>query len=531
MAQVARRSGWRTLAPLATAALVSACGGGGNEAVDDTDTALPAGVDRVHALVASATSPNCLRVPAVATPTGQRQVRDFGALPDDNRDDTDAIQRALDALRAGQTLVFSPGRYQISRSLHVRNPGITITGTNATIHATNPDDQALVIEADNTTVSSLTFTAVTDVRRSAAQHSRIVVAAWIGGGNYRYVYNTVIRDNRIVNAGDPGTPTANSASAAGILLLRANGFLVAGNTVARTLADGIHVTAGSKNGRILNNVVRETGDDMIGVVSYMGTSRPVSPATVLANWFTRVENYLVRNVLVAGNQLSGPYWGRGIAVVGGQSITIARNTIDNVPLAAGVFVGREAGYQTFGVENMLIENNLIRDVQTRSPPYDFQNRFATAWRTGHGAVEIQAGLLEDEAANVGFRESAAVRNVLMRGTIVDRAEFSGARAGVNIVQTLTLIDASGQSVQRRVVAGEVHNVGFANSQFNNVIANNTPGRAALRVPSVELSTSGVYCTGNTRDGPAYQPSVCKQAAEPAVRGAPLNCSPEGALLQ
>ena len=407
----------------------------------------------------------------------------------------------------------------------------TITGPNATIHATNPDDQAPRIDADNTTVSSLTFTAVTNVRRSAAWHSRIVVAADIGGGNYRTVYNTVIRNNRIVNAGAPGTPTANSASAGGILLMRANGFLVANNTVVRTLADGIHVTAGSKNGRILNNVVRETGDDMIGVVSYTSSSRPISPATVLSSWNTRVENYLVRNILVAGNQLGGQYWGRGIAVVGGQSITIARNTIDNMPLAAGVFLGREAGYQTFGVENVLIENNLIRDVQTRSPPYDFQNRFASSSPSGHGAVEIQAGLFADEAANGAFRESVAVRNVLMRGNVVDLAAYTGARAGVNLVQTLTLTDASGHSVQRNVVAGEVHNVGFANNQFNNVIATNTPGREALRVPSVELSTHGVYCTGNNRDGPNYQPSVCKQAAEPTVRGAPLNCSPGGALLQ
>jgi len=46
-----------------------------------------------------------------------------------------------------------------------------------------------------------------------------------------------------------------------------------------------------------------------------------------------------------------------------------------------------------------------------------------------------------------------------------------------------------------------------------------------------LSTHGVYCTGNHRDGAVYQPSVCKQAVEPAASGAPLNCSPEGVLLQ
>jgi hypothetical protein len=151
------------------------------------------------------------------------------------------------------------------------------------------------------------------------------------------------------------------------LLLRANGFLVANNTVVRTAGRRHPRVVRLKERRILNNVVRETGDDMIGVVSYTSSTRPISPATVLSSWNTRVDSYLVRNVLIAGNQLGGQYWGRGISVVGGQRITISRNTIDNVPLAAGVFVAREAGYQTFGVENVLIESNLIRNVQNMSP--------------------------------------------------------------------------------------------------------------------------------------------------------------------
>lgn len=39
--------------------------------------------------------------------------------------------------------------------------------------------------------------------------------------------------------------------------------------VRRSLSDGIHVTQGSRNGRIINNQVLETGDDMIAIVSYM----------------------------------------------------------------------------------------------------------------------------------------------------------------------------------------------------------------------------------------------------------------------
>jgi hypothetical protein len=449
-------------------------------------------------------------------------VRDFGAVPDDERDDTDAIQRALDAMKPGDTLVFAPGRYLISRSVRVRNPGVTITGPNAIIHATNPDDQALRIEADNTTVSSLTFTAVTDGRRSAPRHSRIAVNAELGGGNYRVVHNTVIRDNRILNDGDPGTPTANSSSGPGIALWHADGFLVAGNTVARTLADGIHMTAGSKNGRVLNNIVRETGDDMIAVVSYMGSGNPVSntASNVLASWSTRVETSLVRNVLVAGSQ----YWGRGISVVGGQSITIASNTLNNVPLAAGVLIARETGYETFGVENVLVEANLIRDVQTLKPPYDYKNTFASARRTGHAAIEIHAGLFEDEA-NSDLRESLSISNVLVRGNVVERASVSGVRAGVPQAGTMRATDSAGRAIERNTVSGVIRNVGIENNRFNQVTGD------AMRVLSPDLMARGVYCSANQRDGNNYESSACKQAAEPAVRGAPLSCTPDGLLLK
>jgi len=534
-----RPAGWRIGLSVALIFLNAACGGGGNEPVaDDTpaagvDTGAPSAAPGAPSAVPGA--PNavpasynyCTRVPLAARQTGQRQVRDFGAVPDDDRDDTDAIQRALDAMKPGETLVFGPGRYLISRSIRVRQPGVTVTGPNAIIHATNPDNQALLIEADNTTVSSLTFTAVTQGRRSAAWHSRIVVAADIGGGNYRTVYNTTIRDNGILNAGPPGTPTANSSSAGGILLMKANGFLVTGNTVARTLADGIHVTSGSKNGRIINNTVRETGDDMIAVVSYLDSGSPVtgSASRELANWNTRVANALVRNVLISGNQLSGQYWGRGISVVGGQSITIARNTLNNVPVAAGVLVAREAGYETFGVENVLVEANVIRDVQTLRPPYDVQNKFASASRSGHGAVEIHAALFEDEAADPSLRELLAVRNVVVRGNVIERASVSGVRAGVSMTQALQATDAAGRTVARNIVPGLVRSVGVDNNQFNQVTGD------AIRVLSSDLLSAGVYCSANRRDGSNYQSSACRALAEPAVLGAPLTCSPEGALLQ
>jgi opacity protein-like surface antigen len=38
-------------------------------------------------------------------------VRDFGAIPDDGKDDTDAVQKAVDAAQPGDTIHFDKGVY------------------------------------------------------------------------------------------------------------------------------------------------------------------------------------------------------------------------------------------------------------------------------------------------------------------------------------------------------------------------------------------------------------------------------------
>jgi hypothetical protein len=501
--------------------LCTACGGGGADS-EDTFSVVVAPVSGTVSEMALGES--CDRIPAAPVASATRSVREFGIVPDDNRDDADAIQRALDAMRPGETLLFPPGRYTMGRSLRVRRPGITLRGDNAVLHATNPDDLALLIEADDTTVASLTLTAVTDGRRNAARHSRIAIAHDQGGGNYGYVRNTVIRDNRIINAGAPGTPTANSASTGGILVLHADHFLIAGNTVARTLADGIHINGGSINGRVLNNTVRETGDDMIAVVSYAdsGTAAGNTASNLRQGWEANVARRLNRNILIAGNQLSGQYAGRGIAVVGGQSISIVRNTLSNIPVAAGILLAREPGYQTFGVENVMIEGNLLRDIQNMAPPYDGAHKYAPNKRTGHGAIEIHVGLFDDEAADQLLRDNLAVRNVVVRGNVVQRSAVPAVRAGVGINQTVHGTNAAGHSVSRNtdsdVIIDKISIEGNRFEQVHSEPINALGGTGA-----------GMSCSGNQRDGRDYRAAACK-GREPLLRKVPLVCSADGRLL-
>jgi len=470
---------------------------------------------------------NCLHVPALPGPVGStRSIAEFGAVPNDSGDDTLPIQRALDALNTGQTLVFPAGRYLVTKSLRVRVVGAVLDGRGATLHATNPDDQAIIIQADDVTVRSFVLTAITDVRRSAPWHARIAVYAENADGTRKTIHRSVIQDNTITHAGAPGTPGANGASAGGILLLQAEGFLVAGNTVVRTLADGIHITGGSRNGRVLGNTVRETGDDMIAVVSYAGNGVPAlgSAAKLRSDWNTRVERQLARNILIADNHLSGQYWGRGISVVGGQDISLRRNTLDNLPLAAGILVAREAGYESFGVNNVLVEGNTLTNVQNLAPPYDVGGKYASHPRTGHGAVEIHASVFDDEAAEASLRTELTVRNVKVNGNLIRYASAPGLRAAVSFDGMVEATDpATGARVARHQKTASVQVVSSQGNRFDSVA-----GSTAMQIVTAGLATGELHCKENTRDGQPYTVAACVRA-EPTVTGSGMKCTAAGRL--
>jgi hypothetical protein len=454
-----------------------------------------------------------------AKPVDVVDVRHFGALPDDNKDDTAAIQAALDALRPGQWLVFPAGTYEHARRLVVRTPGAVLWSQGATLHATNPLDQAVMLAADGASIFQFTLTAVTGTRLNAPWQSRIAVFDRVDRPSH--LRANVIQGNRIVNAGAPGSPTANSASSAGIFIYRADGFLVAGNEVRRSLSDGIHVTAGSRNGRVLGNTVRETGDDMIAMVSYMagGQWQNETARTLAAMPAAQRELQLVRNVLVADNDVEGQYWGRGISVVGGSDITIKDNRIARTTLAAGVLLAREAVYLTWGVSNVLVQGNTISQVQTTAPSYvpaGWPNALA---RTGHAGIEIHAYAFEDELLTPTLRPSLAVQDVRVERNSVTATAANGVRIGegADIVSTLTGQRSDGSAITRRFSGGDVGRISLSALELSGTQAR------ALAIKNRPTESYNVHCDGLTDGGAPLSDAACSGAA-PRVTGASMTCA-------
>ena len=443
-------------------------------------------------------------------------MRTFGAIPDDGADDTAAIRAAIDAMHPGQWLVFPAGTYLHNARLEVETPGVVLWSQGATLHATNPRDQAVLLSADGASIYGFTLTAVTSDRRDAPWESRIAI--YYRAEQTAPLRNNVIRGNRIVNG--PATP--NSAAAAGIYVFRADNFLIADNTIRRTLSDGIHVTAGSRNGRLIHNSVRETGDDTIGIVSYLGSGDWTDGTSANASAIpgTERDEQIVRNVVVSHNDLGGQYWGRGISVIGGEDITISDNTISDSLTAAAILLAREAIFTSWGVDNVLVQDNTISRVQTTQPAYLPSGWAEENGRTGHAAVEIHGFVYDDERADAALLQSLAVSNIRVARTKISDTFANGVRIGVGTGQSEVQSGrrADGSAINRRYSGGVVGRIDLDSVDMLRT------GEEPLAILSQPSAGNNVTCTALTSDGAPISDPHCG-GAPPTVTGSSLSCRP------
>ncbi|WP_407060395.1 nitrous oxide reductase family maturation protein NosD [Burkholderia ubonensis] len=297
----------------------------------------------------------------------------FRSVPG-SADQSDALQHALDALSAGQRLIVAPGSYLVGRSLVVKRPRAVISGYGATLIATDPDDQTIVMQGDGATLAGVTLIGVGTTRLETVSSTKVDVTG---------------RGVQVLDV------TIDGGASAGIFVDGGANVALVGNEVSATLADGIHVTNRARNVLVRDNVLRGTGDDMIAVVSY------------------RKDGGLSGNVLIAGNSLEGNAWGRGVAVVGGENVTIAGNAVRGVRTGAGILVAQEDGYQTYDVTNVVVADNAVSNIQ--DPAY----RSASRPQTEQAAIDLNAG-------------SGSVSRVAVTGNRIDRSQYAGVRTLGNV---------------------------------------------------------------------------------------------------
>lgn len=270
-----------------------------------------------------------------------RDVRRFGAVGDGRTDDTAALMAAVRAVRGGETLLLPAGHTFLHADvLTLTTEGVTLAG-GGTLLATKEGSSALQVLADDVQVRDITLGVATTSRRwSASDQHRLFLGAQTG---------LTIRNVRVTGS-----------AAAGVFCYGTQHFVLDHVEVSDTRADGVHMTHGSADGRVLSPRVSRSGDDGVAVVSYLQDGQPCHGITV--------DSPVV--AITTG--------GRGVSVVGGHDISY-RDIDVNRSSAAGVYVACEGQpYNTYPTERVGVAGGRVTGANTDAD-------------IDHGAVLVYSG--------------------------------------------------------------------------------------------------------------------------------------------
>lgn len=265
---------------------------------------------------------------AVLLQAAEINVAELGLEPDGKNDFAGILEKVMETIQPGDAIYFPAGKYYFTRDLAITGRDLTVHGEGTLIfeHKDNDpdylDNRKIKITGSQVVVSDLKVTS------TAASRS----------GVYGLVSCFDAENIRIRNL-----EISNSTSTA-IYTISSKQLWIEGNYVHDQWADGIHISRGSEQVVISNNIIDHNGDDGIGIVSYHGPE---------------VYNQYPRNnqILVSGNVIRRTP-ARGICASGGN-ITIIGNQISETG-KAGIICTQEGWISGY----TLISGNTIHDVGT-----------------------------------------------------------------------------------------------------------------------------------------------------------------------
>ncbi|SDD86264.1 sugar-binding protein [Auraticoccus monumenti] len=332
----------------------------------------------------------------------------FGAVAGDGLDDLPAIRAAVaEAQRRGSDVRVPAGHFHHDGLVELAGVVLRGTGERSELTALSTELQAVALSGTGTGVRDVRLTTVPTTQRSSTDVSaRVFVRPGTDGYEVRGV-------------------TIEGATSAGVIAFGDDG-VIEDNHVSGTLADGIHITEGSTGIRIRDNVVRDTGDDQIAVVSY----------EKFGEW--------ARDIEIVGNDVSGGH-ARGITVSGGEDVLVERNRISRTG-GAGIFVASEGSYRTYPVRGLrVLRNQISHDSQDPALPEK-------------GGIRLQATNTDPSIVDAHFERNVIRHSgdsgVLVVGSAVTEATFERnqvvrpAAYGIRVVSTV----AGALSFRRNSVA-------------------------------------------------------------------------------
>ncbi|MFC7815797.1 CARDB domain-containing protein [Streptomyces sp. NPDC057367] len=305
--------------------------------------------------------------PPKTKPDNCVSITEYGAVPGDGLDDTDAIQRAVTADQDGDIpCVWIPaGQWRQEQKILTDDPqnrgqfnqvgirDVTIRGAgmwHSQLYTLTPPHEAGGINHphegnfgfdidDNTQISDLAIFGSGTIRGGDGNHEGGV------GLNGRFGKDTKISNVWIEHA-NVGVWAGRDYSNIPELWGPGDGLEFTGMRIRNTYADGINFANGTRNSTVYNSSFRNTGDDSLAVWA----SKYVKDTSVDVGHDNHFRN----------NTIQLPWRANGIAVYGGHGNTIENNVISDTMNYPGIMLATDHDPLPFSGQTLIAGNALHR---------------------------------------------------------------------------------------------------------------------------------------------------------------------------
>ncbi|WNI26842.1 glycosyl hydrolase family 28-related protein [Streptomyces sp. ITFR-16] len=305
--------------------------------------------------------------PPASKPDACTSITEYGAVPDDGKDDTDAIQKAVTADQNGEIdCVWIPaGQWRQEQKILTDDPqdrgqynqvgirDVTVRGAgmwHSQLYSLTPPQDAGGINHphegnfgfdidDNTQISDIAIFGSGTIRGGDGNAEGGV------GLNGRFGKNTKITNVWIEHA-NVGTWVGRDYSNIPELWGPGDGLEFSGMRIRNTYADGINFTNGTRNSSVTDSSFRNTGDDALAV---WASKYVKDPAVDIGH-----DN------VFSGNTVQLPWRANGIAVYGGYGNRIENNLVYDTMNYPGIMLATDHDPVPFSGETLIANNGLYR---------------------------------------------------------------------------------------------------------------------------------------------------------------------------
>ena len=380
--------------------------------------------------------------------------------------DHTTAQAAIDAAEAaGGGVVQLKAGATYAETLTITVANVHIVGNGATINDTAGSGTIINFSADDCSIRDTFVTGPNSIRDSV---------------NYG-IRGTNADRLRILNCDVSGT------EAAGIFIDGGLDVKIIGNHVHDNLADGIHLTNVVTRAQVLGNTTNNTDDDGIAVVGYTADLARCTDVTI------------ADNVIFDSST-------RGITVLGCDRAIIANNRIQTTD-SAGILLGYDGSYATYGCDTVLVHGNSVEDTNNVTANAGiFVQGNATHPST---AVKIVDNQVRDVATGISCASTNT--QIEVRGNDIHTA--TGVAINAETCAELRILNNTFTDVDHHQISVTPFTAGNVYVRNNIAVNMNSSATASRRFITFETATPDyIEVVGNHVNGSNMQAMIRSTAA-------------------